>query len=138
MNVIDTSGLCKNFGDFKAVNDLNLKVKKGEIYGLLGPNGAGKTTAIKLLVGLHLKTAGQASVLETKIPPKPIAARIGYMPQETALYIGLTVHQNIEFFGKIFGMDDEKIAEREAELLKFIDLEDWRDAIVSTLSGGMT
>ncbi len=135
---VETKNLTKKYGDFTAVNNLNLRVNRGEIYGLLGPNGAGKTTTIKMLCGLLMPTSGDAYVLERKIPDKMCTAPfIGYMPQEIALYVGLTVHQNIEFYGKIFGLNKTKIEEREEELLKFIDLEEWRDELVGNLSGGM-
>ncbi|MDO9537982.1 MAG: ABC transporter ATP-binding protein [Thermoplasmata archaeon] len=137
MHAIKVEKLDKKFGDFKALDGMDLVVRKGEVYGLLGPNGAGKTTAIKVLTGLLKKTSGDAEVLGVTIPNKDITQKIGYMPQETALYIGLTVHQNLEFFGKLFGMDKAKILERETELLKFIDLEKWRDELVANLSGGM-
>ncbi len=137
MLAVKTDKLTKNYGDFKALDELELQVIKGEIYGLLGPNGAGKTTAIKVLVGLLKKTSGTAQVLDIEIPNKQIASDIGFMPQETAMYIGLTVHQNMEFFGKLFGMTKEQIAIKEAELLKFVDLEDWKDELVQNLSGGM-
>ena len=134
---VKTNKLTKKFGDFTAVNNLNLKVKKGEIYGLIGPNGAGKTTTIKMLCGLLTPTSGNAYVLGRKIPDKKIASFIGYMPQETALYLGLTTHQNIVFYGKIFGLEKEKILEREKDLLAFINLKKWKDEIVENLSGGM-
>ena len=134
---VKTDKLVKIYGDFKAVNDLDLHVEKGTIYGLLGPNGAGKTTAIKVLSGLVKKTSGNAQVLEMEVPNKKVLRNIGYMPQETATYLGLTVHQNIEFFGKLYGLDKELIAKREKELLEFIDLTDWRDELVQNLSGGM-
>ncbi len=137
MLAVKTNKMVKCYGDFKAVDDLDLSVKKGEIYGLLGPNGAGKTTAIKVMVGLLKKTAGTAEILNMEIPNKSIAPNIGYMPQETAMYIGLTVHQNMEFFGKLFGMSKEQIASKEEELLKFVDLADWKDELVQNLSGGM-
>ncbi|MBA3045926.1 MAG: ABC transporter ATP-binding protein [Candidatus Thermoplasmatota archaeon] len=137
MHAIKVEKLEKKFGDFRALDGLDLDIRKGEVYGLLGPNGAGKTTAIKVLTGLLKMTAGNAEVLGTRLPNKDITQRVGYMPQETALYLGLTVHQNLEFFGKLFGMDKSKILEREAELLKFIDLERWKDEMVTNLSGGM-
>lgn len=137
MAVIKTVKLEKTFGDFRALDGLDLEVRKGEVYGLLGPNGAGKTTAIKVLTGLLKKSGGDAEVLGIRIPNKDVAARIGYMPQETALYVGLTVHQNLEFFGSLFGMERARILSREAELLRFIDLERWRDELVANLSGGM-
>lgn len=105
---------------------------------MLGPNGAGKTTTIKMLCGLLMPTSGDAYVLERKIPDKMCTAPfIGYMPQEIALYVGLTVNQNIEFYGKIFGLNKTKIEEKEEELLRFIDLEEWGDELVGNLSGGM-
>ena len=114
-----------------------MKIKKGEIYGLIGPNGAGKTTTIKMLCNLLAPTSGEAYILGIKIPDKKIASFIGYMPQETALYLGLTTHQNIVFCGKIFGLEKEKILEREKDLLTFINLKKWKDEIVENLSGGM-
>ena len=135
--VIKTSNLTKKFGDFTAVDKLNLKVKQGEIYGLLGPNGAGKTTAIRMLMGLTKITGGEAYVLDKKVPTNTILPQLGHMPQETALYIGITVHQNLQFFGEIYGLGNSTIKKRENELLKFIDLEKWRDEQVQNLSGGM-
>ncbi|KAA0002393.1 MAG: ABC transporter ATP-binding protein [Thermoplasmata archaeon] len=135
--VVNTENLTKKFGNFTAVNNLNLKIKKGEIYGLIGPNGAGKTTTIKMLCGLLSPTSGKAYVLGREIPDKGIAPFIGYMPQETALYLGLTVHENVKFYGEIFGLEKEKILGREKNLLKFIGLERWRDEFVENLSGGM-
>lgn len=137
MLAVKTNKMVKCYGDFKAVDDLDLHVKKGEIYGLLGPNGAGKTTVIKVLAGLLKKTSGTAEILGIEVPSKQVSANIGYMPQETAMYLGLTVHQNIEFFGKLFGLEREQIAKRETELLEFIDLVDWKDKLVQKLSGGM-
>lgn len=135
--IIQTSALTKQFGEFTAVNNLNLKVKKGEVYGLLGPNGAGKTTAIRMLMGLIKITDGEAYVLNEKVPTNTILPQIGHMPQETALYIGITVHQNLQFFGEIYSLGNKTIKKREKELLKFIDLENWRDELVQNLSGGM-
>ncbi len=137
MIAVKTEKMIKNYGDFKALDELDLQVQKGEIYGLLGPNGAGKTTAIKVLVGLLKSTSGSAEILEMDISDKRIAPNIGFMPQETAMYIGLTVHQNLEFFGKLFGMNKDEIASKEKELLEFVDLINWKDELVQNLSGGM-
>lgn len=134
---VETRDLTKKFGTFIAVDTLNLNVNKGEIYGLLGPNGAGKTTTIKMLCGVLNPTSGGAHVLGRKIPEKSITPLIGYMPQERALYLWLTVHQNVEFYGDIFGMEREKFNKSEKELLSFIDLEEWRNELVVNLSGGM-
>jgi ABC-2 type transport system ATP-binding protein len=135
--MVETTGLGKRYGKFNAVDHLDLRVKKGEIYGLLGPNGAGKTTTIKMLCGLLKISSGEAHVTGKHVPDKRIASDIGYMPQETALYPGLTVHQNIKFFGEIFGLSKREIEDREQRLLEFINLADWRDELVGNLSGGM-
>jgi ABC-2 type transport system ATP-binding protein len=132
-----TNHLTKKFGNFTAVDNLNFKVKKGEIYGLLGPNGAGKTTVIKMLCSVLNPSSGDATVLGKGIPDGKIASQIGYMPQETGVYLGLTVEQNLKFYGRIFGLKNEEIEKREDELLKFVDLEDWKDEMVENLSGGM-
>jgi ABC-2 type transport system ATP-binding protein len=132
-----TKNLTKKFGDFTAVNNLNFKVEKGEIYGLLGPNGAGKTTIIKMLASIIKPTSGDALVLGEKIPNGKIASKIGYMPQETGIYLGLTVDQNMKFYGRIFSLKKEEMEKREDELLKFVDLLDWKHEMVENLSGGM-
>ena len=135
--VICTSKLTKKFGDFTALDNLDLKIRKGEVYGLLVPNGAGKTTTIRLLCGLVKYGSGEAFVLGSKIPDHSISDKIGYMPQETALYKGLSVKQNMEFFGEIYGLSKARIDERISELLKFIDLEKWKEELIINLSGGM-
>jgi ABC-2 type transport system ATP-binding protein len=135
--MVETRGLIKRYGKFTAVDHLDLRVKKGEIYGLLGPNGAGKTTTIKMLCGLLKVSGGEAHVNGRQVPDQRIAAEIGYMPQEIALYLGLSVHQNIAFFGNIFGLSRREIDEREKALLEFIDLAEWRGEMVANLSGGM-
>ncbi|WJI08950.1 ABC transporter ATP-binding protein [Methanobacterium sp. CWC-01] len=132
-----TSHLTKKYGNFTAVDDLDLKVKKGEIYGLLGPNGAGKTTAIKMLSNIIKPSSGHATIFGEKIPEGNISAKIGYMPQETGVYLGLTVEQNLKFYGRIFGLDKVEIKKRTDELLKFVALSDWKDEMVENLSGGM-
>lgn len=132
-----TSHLTKKYGNFTAVDDLDLKVKKGEIYGLLGPNGAGKTTAIKMLSNIIKPSSGHATIFGEKVPEGDISAKIGYMPQETGVYLGLTVEQNLKFYGRIFGLDKVEIKKRTDELLKFVALSDWKDEMVENLSGGM-
>jgi len=134
---VETRQLVKKFGDFMAVNDLNLQIKRGETYGLLGPNGSGKTTTIKILCGLLKATSGEALVLGKRAGDLSIFPRIGYMPQETALYLDLTVHENMGLFGEIYGMSKGDIQREEAILLRFIDLEKWRDSTIANLSGGM-
>ena len=122
----------KDFDGFKAVNNLSLRVKHGEIYGLLGPNGAGKTTAIRILCGLLRPSSGEAYVLGTKVPDPGVAQNIGYMPQELALYRNLTVHENLAFYGEVFGLSKQQIETREQTLLKLVDLETSRICLSTT------
>jgi ABC-2 type transport system ATP-binding protein len=136
-NVVVTKDLVKKFGELTAVDRLNLKLPKGEIFGFIGPNGSGKTTAIKMLCGLLKPTSGESYVLGKKIPDTSIYPRIGYMPQETALYMDITVKQTIQFFGEIYGLSKGEITKREKELLDFVDLKARRDELVYNLSGGM-
>ena len=129
--VVRTEELCKNFGTLKAVNKLDLTINEGEVYGLLGPNGCGKTTTIRVLCGLLRPSSGKAFVLESDSQSKTFLKDIGYMPQETALYPDLTVHDNLTIFGKIFGLNKADIARNEKEL------HDKRNSVISELSGGM-
>ncbi|MGZ4853531.1 MAG: ABC transporter ATP-binding protein, partial [Halobacteriota archaeon] len=122
--------------DVQAVEDFTLRVKKGEVFGLLGPNAAGKTTLIKMLCSLLKPTAGEAYVLGKRIPNPDIAPRIGYMPQELALYTNISVHENVAFYGAVFSLTKDQIETRERELLRLINLEDQRNTIVENLSGG--
>jgi ABC-2 type transport system ATP-binding protein len=134
---IETKGLSKKFGSFTALDNLNLRIEQGTVHGLLGPNGAGKTTAIKILCGLLKPTGGEGFVLGKRVPDRGILPVIGYMPQETALYLDLTVHGNLTLYGELFGLSKSRIAEREKALLDFVALQKWKDSLVSNLSGGM-
>jgi len=134
---IETKNLIKKFGAFTALSELNLKIENGTIVGLLGPNGAGKTTAIKILCGLLRANSGEAYIFGKKVPDRSILPQIGYMPQETALYLELSVHHNLAHYGEIYAMSRGRISQREKELLQFIALEKWRNEPVSNLSGGM-
>ena len=134
---VDTNDLTKEYGSLLAVDHLDLSINQSTIYGFLGPNGAGKTTTIKMLCGLLKPTSGEAYVLDRDISAGDVEELIGYMPQETALYVNLTIHQNIQLFGELFGLTKEKISRRESDLLELIDLADWKDKRVEELSGGM-
>jgi len=135
--IVEIQHLTKRFGKFTAVDTLDLTINKGEIYGLLGPNGSGKTTIIKMLCGLLRPNAGTIKILGQSFPCKSIMNQVGYMPQDTAIYLDNTVHENLLFFGGIYGMTKENLEKKEQEMLEFVNLQNWRDSLVSTLSGGM-
>jgi ABC-2 type transport system ATP-binding protein len=126
-----------NYKNIKAIDELTLQIPTGISFGLLGPNGAGKTTLIRLLVGLLKPRAGTVRILG-KTPSPANARLIGYMPQQPALYSELSVAQNIDFFGRIYGLRDKKQrSERVDEVIKLVDLWPKRKTQVMKLSGGM-
>jgi ABC-2 type transport system ATP-binding protein len=134
MAAIMTRGLTKRFGTITAVDNLDMTVEEGEIFGLLGPNGSGKTTLIRMLVGLIRPHAGDAIVLGQHMPNKDILAQIGYMTQAGALYADLTVRENVEFFATMCGSIDRHHVE---EVLELVELADRANSLVGTLSGGL-
>jgi ABC-2 type transport system ATP-binding protein len=129
---VDIEGVKKSFGGLRALDGVNLRVRTGEIYGLLGPNGAGKTTLIRSIVGLVAPDAGKVTVLGRRIPDVDVLRNIGYMTQQAALYPGLSVEENVEFFAAINGAE-----EGVDEALKMVELDQRRKSVVATLSGGM-
>ena len=135
--VVLGKGMRKEYGKLVAVDDLDLKVRKGLLYGLIGPNGSGKTTTIKMLVGLLSFSRGEAFLLGEKVPVKNKRRLIGYMPQEMAIYTDITVHENLELFADLYSIEEAFFRTREKELLSMIDLADRKDSVVSQLSGGM-
>jgi len=129
---VNVDGVSKSFGAFKALNGVNLQVRRGEIYGLLGPNGAGKTTLIRLICGLLEANAGTVTVLGQRMPNVSVLRHIGYMTQAPALYPGLSAEENMEFFAAI---NEAESGVKEA--LELVQLYDRRASVVATLSGGM-
>ena len=136
--IIETDGLVRTFGPRRAVDRVDLKVDKGQIYGLVGPSGAGKTTLILMICGLLKPSSGSVRVLGHLVPKDfhAIEARIGYMPQERAVYRDLTVAENLLFFGRIYGMKKERISSRSDQLLKLMHMEDLSGQRADQLSGG--
>src|ERR1700733_9022281 len=117
--VITAKDLTKRFGDFTAVDKINFDVEKGEIFGFLGANGAGKTTAMRMLCGLLLPTAGLATVAGFDVykQNEQIKKNIGYMSQKFSLYEDLTITENINFFGGIYGLSDKMIKIKSEQLI---------------------
>lgn len=137
--VIETRNLTKIFGRVKAVEELNLVVYKGEIFGLVGPDGAGKTTTLRILASVMTPTSGTATVggYNVLTQAEEVKKVVGYMPQHFALYGDLTVMENINFFADLFGVPAEAREERIKKLLHFARLENFRNRRASQLSGGM-
>lgn len=137
-NVIVTEGLTKRFGDFIAVDHLTFQVKAGEIFGFLGANGAGKTTAMRMLTGLSIPTAGKGKVAGFDITKEPekVKRNIGYMSQKFSLYDDLKVWENIRLFGGIYGLGGKEIADKTTRLLKKLNFEGQRNALVGSLPLG--
>jgi len=136
--VIKTNKLSKHFGDFKAVDEITFEVQKGEIFGFLGANGAGKTTAMRMLCGLSIPSSGEAMVAGFDVykDPEEIKKNIGYMSQKFSLYEDLTVAENIEFFGGIYGLSDKQIKEKTTELIEKLGLQNEAKKLVKSLPLG--
>ncbi|KII76252.1 ABC transporter ATP-binding protein [Vibrio renipiscarius] len=135
---IQAHNVVKKFGDFTAIEGINLNVPKGSIYGFLGPNGCGKSTTIRVLTGLLSPTSGNVDVLGLEIPrqSEQLRLKIGYMTQKFSLYDDLTVRENLQFIGQIFGMSNTLLAQRIEEQLGTYGLEQLRNQRVSGMSGG--
>ncbi|MBN3493655.1 ABC transporter ATP-binding protein [Vibrio neptunius] len=135
---IKAENVVKRFGDFTAINDITLNVPKGSIYGFLGPNGCGKSTTIRVLTGLLSPSEGEVDVLGLEIPRQSelLRLKIGYMTQKFSLYDDLTVEENLEFIGQIFGMGSKHLKQRINEQLKTYGLDQRRKQRVSGMSGG--
>jgi len=137
--VILTQNLTKRYGKTLAVNNLNLNVDRGVIFGLVGENGAGKTTALSMLATLTLPSSGRAYVCGHEVTREPQAVRraIGYMPDSFGVYDDLTVMEYLRFFAQCYGVDRRTISRRAEELLERVRLADKRDVYVNHLSRGM-
>lgn len=135
---IKAENVVKRFGDFTAIDDITLSVPKGSIYGFLGPNGCGKSTTIRVLTGLLSPSEGDVDVLGLEIPRQSelLRLKIGYMTQKFSLYDDLTVEENLEFIGQIFGMGSKHLKQRINEQLKTYGLDQRRKQRVGGMSGG--
>ncbi|HEY4817939.1 MAG TPA: ABC transporter ATP-binding protein [Candidatus Acidoferrum sp.] len=130
--------LVRRFGQVVAVNDVSFQVRKGEIFGFLGPNGSGKTTVIKMLTGLLPLSGGDAYVLglNVRTDPEAVRERIGYMSQRFSLYDDLTVTENLQFYGRIYGLAPDRLKRRMDEIIQLNSLEPYLDRLAAQLSGG--
>lgn len=141
--LVEVRGLTKKYktpkGDFVAVDGVDLDIYKGEILSLLGPNGAGKTTTISMISGLLSITSGTATIGGFSIQSQPMKAKqlLGVVPQEIALYETFSARQNLDFFGRLYGLGGAELRKRIDEVLEFVDLKDRQHDKVKTFSGGM-
>lgn len=138
MNSIEVKNLTKKFGKFTSVDNISFEVKEGEIFGFLGANGAGKSTTIKMLCGILEPTSGDALVGGFSIDKDPdnVKMNIGYMSQKFSLYADLSVEENINFFGSVYGLAGGELEERKKWVLKTAGLEDRVKSLTGTLSTG--
>lgn len=135
---IVTENLVRVFGEKVAVDHLNLRIEKGEIFGFLGPNGSGKSTTIKMLCGLLAPTSGMAMVsgIDVNREPELIRAKIGYMPQKFSLYEDLTVKENIDFYSKLYGVTGPGAKQRKEEIIELVGIGHYKKYLGKQLSGG--
>jgi len=139
VEAIVTAGLTRRFGDFTAVEDVNLSVASGQFYGFLGPNGAGKSTTIKMLTGLLAPTNGQMEILRLDLATNRVEVKrqIGVVPEGMALFGRLTGSEYLNFAGRMYGLDRDTAAQRAAELLDFMELSAKPKTLVTDYSHGM-
>lgn len=137
--VLETKGLTKHYGSFVAVDNLDLSIRKGEVFGLLGPNGAGKTTTILMLLGLTEPTKGEVRVLgfDPSRRPLSVKARVGYMPDQVGFYDELTARENLIYIARLNGIPRDQVRRRVEEALERVHLAQVMDKRAGTFSRGM-
>jgi ABC-2 type transport system ATP-binding protein len=141
MSVVSIKNLVKKYKNAEtiAVDNINLSINKGEIYGLLGPNGAGKTTTLSILCGLVNATSGEVNLMDLNVSTKlnEIKKSIGVVPQDIALYPALTARENLEYFGALYGIEKKELTKRINTWLENFSLTAKADKKIETYSGGM-
>jgi ABC-2 type transport system ATP-binding protein len=137
--MIKITGLVKKYGDFTAVNGVDLEVPRGELFGFLGPNGAGKTTTLRMIAGILRPTSGTVEIGGVDIAKDPIAAKmkLGFIPDRPFIYEKLTGGEFLKFVAGLYDQEGSHIEHRARELLALFDLEEWRDELVESYSHGM-
>ena len=135
---IETRGMSRRFDQSLAVDQLDLNIPRGTIYGFLGPNGCGKSTSIRMLTGLLAPSAGEINVLGYQLPAQAelLRPKIGYMTQKFSLYDNLRVDENLDFVARIYGLTRQQRQQRCAELLALYELIPYRQQLAGSLSGG--
>jgi ABC-2 type transport system ATP-binding protein len=137
--MIELITLTKKYNDFTAVNNLNLVVEKGEIFGFIGPNGAGKTTTINMMGGVLAPTSGSVMICGINIQnhPKKAKSKIGYIPDRPYLYEKLTGMEFLKFISDLYGVDENNFLYRSREKLRLFSLSEWADDLIESYSHGM-
>jgi ABC-2 type transport system ATP-binding protein len=138
-NAIQIENLTKTFGQFVAVSNVTFSVRRGEIFGLLGPNGAGKTTTLKMLCTLMVPTRGKAEIEGYDVTKRQNEARkrIGVVTEKVVAYDRLTPIENLRIFGRLYGLDSQLIRQRSEDLLKLVELWEFRNYRIGNFSSGM-
>ncbi|MEF3273755.1 MAG: ABC transporter ATP-binding protein [Chloroflexus sp.] len=134
---IETIGLTHRYKKLVALDNLNLQVERGSIYGFIGPNGAGKTTTLRILAGLLMPTKGEVYLLGERLTTRAAQRLVGYMPDFFGVYDDLRVWEYLDFFARCYGLSGARLRRVVDELIDLVDLEAKRDAFVQTLSRGM-
>lgn len=137
--MIEILKLTKRYGDFTAVDDIDLVVPRGELFGFLGPNGAGKTTTLRMIAGILKPTSGTIRVAGVDVATDPIVAKskLGFIPDRPFIYEKLTGAEFLRFVAGLYDQEGEEVEHRGRELLALFDLEEWRDELVESYSHGM-
>ena len=134
---VSIRNVSKSFKNNKVLDNINLEIHAGEIFGLLGPSGAGKTTLVKQLTGLETPTSGESYLFQKKMPTLKLINRIGYMAQSDGLYEDLTAKENLQFFSELYGLKGDKQTRRIKEVMALVKLSGDLTKLVSNYSGGM-
>ena len=141
LGMIETENLTRKFGDLTAVDNLTLRVDKGEVFGFLGPNGAGKTTTVRMLCCLIAKTSGTAKIGDYEVGSQEDALKIrkiiGLVPDNVGLYESLTAYENLDYYGTLYRRTDAQRKESNEYFLKLLGLWEKKDALAGSFSKGM-
>ncbi|RHW40267.1 ABC transporter ATP-binding protein [Neobacillus notoginsengisoli] len=135
--IVSIRNVSKSFGKQQVLQNINLDIYPGEIFGLLGPSGAGKTTVVRQLVGLELPTEGENWLFNEEMPSLKLVEKAGYMAQADALYQELSARDNLEFFGALYGLKGKRLKERIEAVMEIVQLSGDLNKLVTNYSGGM-